>query len=395
MQLAACAVSVACGAAPAPALDSPPPSWTARAEACRGERCEAECAALLDEPSSPELLRGDVAVLCGRDRAALAAYERAWSGGPRTCRLTHAIADLRGRLGDEAGALDIATAGPGCRALDLWVAAYARERAPAVAERTIRRWLERDPDDAEFLAAQVRWLVARGSASLTTQTCERADRLADAGLHGACAAASLTLDAQQATERHLRRATSLGPTPLRWVDLGEFLLDQRRFGEAADAFRAALALAEDDYDATVGLGRALAPTGWHAARELFSRAQRVSPERPEAFLFFGEMTGDRPCEDIDASRASLASLDRFVELARGDPAFAEAIQAVTHVCHREERRARRRRSTCVPGLVQRHLFVCRPALRLQPRSRSARLPTATDERARLGRRRRFLYGIFL
>ena len=360
---------LSCGGAP-PAPVAPAdagPSWEVRArrfvEDTRDDR--EPCASLLGAPTTDLVLRGDVAARCGDDAEALASYDRAWQAGLRSCALALVLADLRARTGDEDGTLTLlaGTDHEGCRALDLFTASFARSRAPELAEAALRRLLGADSNDPDALSEQVRSQLAHDQAELTAEICARADALAHADLHEACALVASSTGAQHDAEHHFARAAELAPSRDHWLNLGRFLLAQRRQPEAADAFRAALGLAPGDYDATVDLGRALDPQCWDEARGTFRRAQAIAPERPEAWLRFGEMTAEIPCFSVDETRESHRALTRFVELARGRADLASLVEDVTRRCTREEmehgRGSSRVAAVCTPGLLQSSERNCR------------------------------------
>lgn len=344
-------VALGCASHPPPAHPEPPApvAWAASVRGClQVQGCEAACEELLDREGGDDVLRGDLAARCGRDAEALAAYERARARGNDSCALAVAVADLRARTSDEAGALALIREAPPCRRLDRWAARFTPSRDAALAARIVERGLRADPFDPVFVAAQVRLRVATGRAALAVEACARAT---DAEVHDACAVAALARDAQHDAEAHFRAAIGAEATAVRFLDLGRFLLRGRRDGEAAEAMRGALALAPEDYEATLGLGRALVRHCWTAARETFRAAQRIAPERPEAWLYFGAMSVTSYCGPIEEVRESIDALDRFVELAGDDPAFADRVARVTRRCRRDE-------PSCVPGWEQRILIVC-------------------------------------
>jgi tetratricopeptide (TPR) repeat protein len=340
------------------------PSWEANARAfIAGEGGLERCDALLEAEAIDRVLRGDVALRCEREAEALASYEQAWRGGEQSCALTRMIADLRARSGDEDGALALlAEPHERCRALSLWTARFARERAPQLADEAIAHLLGLDSDDPEALAEQVRLEIARGHAGLTEATCARADALARAELHEACALAAQVNDEQHEAERHFRRAAELEPEARRFVNLGRFLSEQRRHADAASAFRAAIALAPDDYDAVVGLGLALTPHCSFAARDVFRHAQALAPERPEAWLHYGLIAAEVWCGPEEEAMASMHALERFVELARGREDLDAAVEDMTRRCPRDASRRRDRPGSpsaeCRDGSMERLLANC-------------------------------------
>ena len=96
----------------------------------------------------------------------------------------------------------------------------------------------------------------------------------------------------------------------------------------------------------------------HSAREVFREAQRVAPERPEAWLQLGATSVGGWCGTYEDISESYAALDRFLELAGDDPAFATRVELVRRRCPSEivtgDEPVHRRglRPPCEPGLRQ-------------------------------------------
>jgi Tfp pilus assembly protein PilF len=114
-------------------------------------------------------------------------------------------------------------------------------------------------------------------------------------------------------------------------------LSVRGFAKAEEAYRAALAVRPDDYDARVGLALAIrgqiddasqAARVAEAQKEL-GNAKRLAPERPEAY--FNEailvqeygVRGVEPAEAIAKLRQAKELYEQFLRRADGAPAFAE------------------------------------------------------------------------
>ncbi|MFK7990118.1 MAG: hypothetical protein AB8I08_29130 [Sandaracinaceae bacterium] len=331
------------------------------------EACTNACRSRLDGETPTTVEGADAAARCGRGAVALRVYEQLWANGTRGCALSVSIADRRAREVSLREAVAFAEGAPACRDLDLWIARAGRRDDGLLdsAARAIARRVAEDPDDTAALIEQVeRWLLMEQPA-LAEPTCARAVALGDAWLHDACARAAAARGEQHAAERHFRSAVAVSPNAAHWDNLGHFLLSQRRRPEAADAFRSALGVSPDDYDAMVGLGAALLPECWDGPRQLLERAMRAEPNRPDAYLTYGQMTLAHPCANVEDSLASITALRRFVRLAGDDPSRAADVERVTRRCRRADRSGPRRglRSEpwadgCEPGFLQRHQQYC-------------------------------------
>lgn len=329
----------ACGSTPARPLAMDPVS---EMEAC--ER----------PPHADPVLRGDAAARCGRSSEALRAYEEAWRAGDRRCPLIRAIATLRERGGDVDGAR-AALGEARCREARLELARLELAHAPASAAETIGALLLRDSDDAEALALLVALHVSRGELDPAEGVCARASGVAHAALDHACARAALAAGRLHAAEGRLREAAAAGSLDAH-LELGELLIRERRANEATEAFRGALALDAEGYEATLGLARALRLAGClREAEAAFDRAVALAPERPEAFWYRATYALSFDLLSESEAMAAIAALTRFVELAGDEPRFRGEVEQVNRRCRRDEplrRRGYRIRRGCESGLIQ-------------------------------------------
>jgi tetratricopeptide (TPR) repeat protein len=126
------------------------------------------------------------------------------------------------------------------------------------------------------------------------------------------------------------------------MNFAELNLGFRGFAKAEPAFRIALKLRPNDYDAHLGLALALVgliddsnyESNYRAAKGELERAIAIDAKRPEAYFneasleekFGAKLPGD---EGLTAFSRAKSGYERFVKIANGDPRFAERVDDVT------------------------------------------------------------------
>jgi tetratricopeptide (TPR) repeat protein len=144
-----------------------------------------------------------------------------------------------------------------------------------------------------------------------------------------------------------------------FMNFGELTLSFRGYDDAAAAFSRAVELRGESYDAYLGLGAARRGLGEaDAAQAAYERAIEIDQDRPEAYFNLGVLHQDyRDGEEATLVRA-VSYYQQFVERAGTSPAFAPAVQGVTHECaaicpaQPTSGTRRRRTMTCTMGRIQ-------------------------------------------
>lgn len=146
---------------------------------------------------------------------------------------------------------------------------------------------------------------------------------------------------------HFERAFTVDPTLFEaWMNFGQITLSFRGYDDAGGAFRAALGLRANDYDALIGLGVALRGLAeLDEAERTYELARQLDPQRPEAWFNLGVLAQDHRGTPADLEEAR-ARFGEFLERAAARPRYAEAVDEVSRTCER------RRRSPCRPGRLQ-------------------------------------------
>lgn len=152
----------------------------------------------------------------------------------------------------------------------------------------------------------------------------------------------------------------------------------RGFSRAEDAFRRALAVRED-YDTLLGLSLAIrgqadadAGEGSNArlaeASSILERAKKLAPARPEAHFNHAvllEIYGDR-ADGVVGTTKAISQYERFVELAKDDPRFAEDVRAVTAVPSKDDAACMGEAARTDPACTRGRLYDLRQLLDAAP-----------------------------
>jgi len=115
----------------------------------------------------------------------------------------------------------------------------------------------------------------------------------------------------------MQQAARLAPkNPEAWINLGNTLMDSKRFSEAVDAYEKAIALEPKNVNVLVDLGTCYRGTGkFDKAVELYRRALKINPSFPNGHLNLGVVLGF----DLHNKAEGVKEIKRFLELAPNGP----------------------------------------------------------------------------
>lgn len=158
--------------------------------------------------------------------------------------------------------------------------------------------------------------------------------------------------------RMFERATNLDNSMYEaFMNFGQINLSFRGYESARAAFARSVELRARSYDAHIGLGAALRGLNqMEPAQQQYEAAIQIDGNRPEAYFNLGILYQDyRNGTPADLNQAK-QYYQQFLAKARGQAAYANAIEAVERRCQTQQqgqRRRRRARSTdCRPGRLQ-------------------------------------------
>jgi len=319
-------------------------------------------------PSRSAVLAGLVLVGCGSaPEAARPGVARASSQGPdqdragATCgaRVRRAVSLLAAGETREAERQLRAAARitPSCSAahVDLAIVLRRTDR-PAEALQCARRALAADTGNVDALeqVALAHLAMAEediGSLALAELACRQALALDPrrASLHNTLGVVRVNQGRVVEAMAAFERAFDLDPDMFEaWMNFAQIALSFRGYEDAERAFRAAVSLQTDAYDALVGLGVALRGLGRHGeALDLYLRARDVSSARPEAWFNLGVLHQDHLSGSAEDLRLAKGYFETFVDHANDDPRFAPQIDEVRRCCPDRGAQAR-----CQPGRLQ-------------------------------------------
>ncbi len=255
---------------------------------------------------------GLVLQAAGFYEAAEHAFLNAQAGAPAAVRWPYYLAHLYQLTGQRGRALErfrrVVELDPSNLPALVWLGEmYLDQGQPAAAEGVYDRALALQPASPAVLAGIGRAALAREEAARAVTYLERALAVdpAATSLHYSLGMAYRELGQLELAEQYLRRrgggaprlldpllqqSTGLLESPLAHERRGSRALSAGRHVEAAEAFRAGLALAPDDPTLRHRLGVALSMVGdTRGALEQFEAALAVAPNLADAHFSYGEL----------------------------------------------------------------------------------------------------------
>ena len=244
--------------------------------------------------------------------AAENAYLHAQAGAPDAVRWPYYLAHLYQLTGQRGRALErfrhVAALDPSNLPALVWLGEmYLDQGEPAAAEGVYDRALALQPASSAVLAGIGRAALAGGDAARAATYLERALAVdpAATSLHYSLGMAYRDLGRLELAEQYLRQrgggapalpdpllqeSTGLLDSPLAHERRGSRALSAGRHAEAAEAFRAGLALTPDDPTLRHRLGVALSMAGdTRGATAQFEAALAVAPDLADAHFSLGEL----------------------------------------------------------------------------------------------------------
>ena len=281
---------------------------------------------------------GLVLQAAGFYEAAEHAYLNAQAGAPDAVRWPYYLAHLYQLTGQRGRALErfrrVVDLDPSNLPALVWLGEmYLDQGQPAAAEGVYDRALALQPASPAVLAGIGRAALARGDAARAVTYLERALAVdpAATSLHYSLGMAYRDLGRLELAEQYLRQrgggaprlpdpllqqSTGLLDSPLAHERRGSRALSAGRHAEAAEAFRAGLALTPDDPTLRHRLGVALSMAGdTGGAIEQFEAALAAAPDLADAHFSLGELLArdGRYPEAIARYEAAVESRPSYVD----------------------------------------------------------------------------------
>jgi tetratricopeptide (TPR) repeat protein len=124
----------------------------------------------------------------------------------------------------------------------------------------------------------------------------------------------------------MEQATKIAPKSAQaWTNLGNALMDAKRFGEAVDAYSKALALDPRNVPVLVDQGTCYRGIGqFDKAVEQYRKALKIDPKFPNGHLNLGVVLGF----DLNRKADAIKELNRYLELAPSGPGADTARKAL-------------------------------------------------------------------
>lgn len=147
------------------------------------------------------------------------------------------------------------------------------------------------------------------------------------------------------------------------MNFAQITISFRGYSDARSSFAKAVELRPNDYEAHLGLGAAhRGLEQFDQAKSEYERAIAIDANRPEAYFNLGILYHDYLSAQVEDPIPPLLRgkeyYEQFVQKARGNERYAEAVERTTHRCRDQEpgaqqnNRRRRARSQCRPGRIQ-------------------------------------------
>ena len=126
--------------------------------------------------------------------------------------------------------------------------------------------------------------------------------------------------------KHLRDAASRSPENSGgWITLGNALMDSQRYGEAVDAYQAALKLDPNNVNVRVDMGICYRRTGKSGeAAEEFRKGITIDPNHPNAHRNLGVVLA----YDLDKREEGIREFETYLRLMPNAPDAGQIRQAV-------------------------------------------------------------------
>ena len=128
-----------------------------------------------------------------------------------------------------------------------------------------------------------------------------------------------------------RRAVQLNPKfKEALLNVGNIVLDFRKYAEAKQAFEAVLALDRKNYDATIGLG--IAQRGlkdYNGAEASYKKALKLDGKRPDAAFNLGVLYQDfraNETEDLKKAQGAYRTAVKYFQQAKGKPGASKSLK---------------------------------------------------------------------
>jgi len=346
-----------------------------RAEAAgfQGPDCEEALESFQDaEEAQPGFgeavyMQGLVQERCVSPQVARGLYERALQVNPALCGARAALGvlqlDARDWAGAEATFQTAISNDPLCTEAYANLAIVQRRKVASDPEalKNLRRALA---INAQYLPAfnemALFYLDAaqrnRKKLDLAEVVCSQAQKIDSnyAPIYNTWGLIDLRRDKIIEASAKFQKAFQLDPTMFEaYMNFGQITLGFRGYSDAKIAFERALTLVPDSFEAQVGLGVALRGLEDNAsAVASYQKAMALRPERAEPYYNLGVLYQDFQ----DGTAADMDQAERyfrdFLEKAKGEPRFVEAIQDVTRKCEPKRRRRRGKTAKCIAGRLQ-------------------------------------------
>jgi len=139
------------------------------------------------------------------------------------------------------------------------------------------------------------------------------------------------------------------------MNFGQITQSFRGYQDAQRAFARAVELRPGSYDAHIGLGAALRGLNQlDQSQAEYERAIEIDGARPEAYFNLALIWQDYRSGTVPDLERARGYYNQFLERARGNQRYAEAVENVTRECEQDNNRRRRRRGSnrCMAGRLQ-------------------------------------------
>ena len=140
-----------------------------------------------------------------------------------------------------------------------------------------------------------------------------------------------------------------------FMNFGQITQSFRGYSDSRAAFARAVELRPDNYDAHIGHGAALRGLNQlDQSQAEYERAVQIDAARPEAYFNLGLIWQDYRNGTVEELERARGYYQQFLERARQNPRYAQAVEDVTRECEQDQNRRRRRRgrSRCMSGRLQ-------------------------------------------